>query len=67
MAEIVWTEPALADLDTIADYIAIDNPTAARRPADTRLDCAAIRRDFGVTPRPWQHALGATIDQLLHE
>jgi toxin ParE1/3/4 len=31
MAEIVWTEPALSDLDTIADYIALDNPTAARQ------------------------------------
>ena len=30
MAEVVWTEPALADLDAIADYIALDNPSAAR-------------------------------------
>ena len=30
MAQIVWTEPALNDLDTIADYIALDNPQAAR-------------------------------------
>ncbi|HSW11340.1 MAG TPA: type II toxin-antitoxin system RelE/ParE family toxin [Solimonas sp.] len=30
MAEIVWTEPALSDLDAIADYIALDNPEAAR-------------------------------------
>jgi toxin ParE1/3/4 len=30
MAEIVWTEPALNDLDTIADYIALDDPGAAR-------------------------------------
>ncbi len=29
MAEIVWTEPALSDLDAIADYIALDNPQAA--------------------------------------
>lgn len=29
MAEIIWTEPALADLDAIADYIALDNPQAA--------------------------------------
>lgn len=29
MAEIVWTEPALNDLDAIADYIALENPTAA--------------------------------------
>ena len=30
MAEVIWTEPALNDLDAIADYIALDDPTAAR-------------------------------------
>lgn len=30
MAEVVWTEPALQDLDAIADYIALDKPEAAR-------------------------------------
>jgi plasmid stabilization system protein ParE len=30
MAEIVWTEPALADLDAVADHIALDKPSAAR-------------------------------------
>ncbi len=31
MAEIVWTEPALSDLDAIADYIALqDSPAASR-------------------------------------
>lgn len=30
MAEVIWTEPALIDLDNIADYIALDKPTAAR-------------------------------------
>lgn len=29
MAEVVWSEPALADLDAIADYIALDDPAAA--------------------------------------
>lgn len=29
MAEVIWTEPALGDLDAIADYIAIENPVAA--------------------------------------
>lgn len=29
MAEVIWTEPALADLEAIADYIAVENPTAA--------------------------------------
>jgi toxin ParE1/3/4 len=31
MAEIVWSEPALAELDAIADYIALDKPSAANR------------------------------------
>ena len=30
MAEVVWAEPALSDLEAIADYIALDNPAAAR-------------------------------------
>jgi toxin ParE1/3/4 len=30
MAEIIWTEPAISELDEIADYIALDNPQAAR-------------------------------------
>jgi toxin ParE1/3/4 len=29
MAQIVWTEPALSDLDAIADHIALENPSAA--------------------------------------
>lgn len=31
MAEVIWTEPALNDLDAIADYIALENPEAASR------------------------------------
>ena len=34
---------------TTADY-----PTPAERPANTRLDCAAIGRAFGIAPRPWR-------------
>ncbi len=30
MAEVIRTEPALSDLDAIADYIALDNPRAAQ-------------------------------------
>jgi plasmid stabilization system protein ParE len=30
MAALIWTEPALSDLDAIADYIALDKPAAAR-------------------------------------
>jgi len=28
MAEVIWTEPALSDLDAIADYFALDKPDA---------------------------------------
>ena len=31
MARLIWTEPALRDLEAVADYIALDNPAAARR------------------------------------
>jgi toxin ParE1/3/4 len=29
MAQIIWTEPALSDLNDIAEYVALDNITAA--------------------------------------
>ena len=38
MAEIVWTEPAIADLEAIADYIALENSSAAS---------ALVQRIFG--------------------
>jgi len=31
MAQIIWTEPALSDLDAIAEYIALDKPSAAMK------------------------------------
>lgn len=31
MAEVIWAEPGLNDVDSITDYIALDNPEAARR------------------------------------
>lgn len=34
MAQIVWTEPALRDLDEIAEYIAFDKYSAAKKLVD---------------------------------
>ncbi len=31
MARLIWTEPAIADIEAIADYIALDKPDAAAR------------------------------------
>ncbi len=44
MARIIWTEPALQELDEIADYISLDNPVAAKslvREAFKRVDYLA--------------------------
>ena len=54
MAEIVWTEPALSDLDAIADYIALDKPLAARELVARVFDHVAQLADFpksGSRPR----------------
>jgi dTDP-4-dehydrorhamnose reductase len=42
-----------------------DYPTPAKRPTDSRLDCAALDRDFCIKPRPWREALKDTLDRLL--
>jgi toxin ParE1/3/4 len=31
MVKIIWADPAIQDLDAIADYIALDKPEAARQ------------------------------------
>lgn len=57
MVEIIWTEPALSDLDGIADYIAADNPDAAAR---------LVRRVFSHIELLSQHPqLGPRIPELL--
>ena len=39
--------------------------TPAVRAADTRIDCTAVVREFGVELRPWRQALADTINRLL--
>lgn len=39
-------------------------PTAARRPADSRLDSTLLERRFGHRLRPWREALGEVCRQL---
>lgn len=40
--ELIWTEPAVQDVDAIADYIALSDPSAAR---------ALVQRIFEVVGR----------------
>ena len=73
--EATWFEFASAIVEMAADRLGrspqivpirtSEYPTPAVRAADTRLDCTAVVRDFGVKPRPWRQALADTIDRLL--
>ena len=46
MAQLIWTEPALSDLNEIAEYIALENPPAAR---------ALVQRVFSAVERLERH------------
>jgi len=74
--EATWFEFAKAVVELAADRLSrspqvlpirtIDYPTPAVRAADTRLDCTAVVREFGVELRPWRQALAETVDRLLN-
>lgn len=40
-------------------------PTAAARPANSRLSTAKLTRDFEIVPRPWREAVDETVDALM--
>ena len=46
MAEVIWTEPALQELDAIAEYIALDNPVAASHLVQEVVDKTERLEDF---------------------
>lgn len=53
MAEVIWSEPALQELDAIAEYIALDNPAAASQLVSTVFEKTERLEDFpqsGRTP-----------------
>src|ERR1700730_19307754 len=54
MAQVIWADPALYDLDAIVDYIALDNPTAASELVQRifrHVDQLVIHPDSGSKPR----------------
>ncbi len=53
-------ELALVDSISTADY-----PTAAQRPANSRLDCTRLTSAFDWQMMPWQDALAAVLPDLL--
>lgn len=58
MAQVIWTEPALSDLEAIADYIALDKPDAAIRYVQkvfSKTDRLARYPKSGSVPSEIQH------------
>ena len=48
----------------VVDIPSSDYPTPAKRPLDSRLDCAAITRDFGIARPDWRVSLQDVIKEL---
>ena len=48
----------------IVDISTSDYPTPARRPANSRLNCAAISRDFGIARPDWRAGLAKVLQEL---
>ena len=54
MAQLIWAEPALSDLNEIAEYIALENPEAARY---------LVRRVFSAVERLERHPASGKIPE----
>jgi dTDP-4-dehydrorhamnose reductase len=51
----------------VVPILTSEHPTPAVRPLDTRLDCTAVVREFGVDLRPWREAIEETINRLANK
>jgi dTDP-4-dehydrorhamnose reductase len=52
---------------TVRDIAAADYPTAAKRPANSRLCCDKLKRLYGVSMPEWQVSTRDTVTKLLEE
>jgi toxin ParE1/3/4 len=65
MAQIIWTEPALQELDEIADYISLDNPNAARKLIRSVFKRVAQLREHPKSGKPVEDLEGSIYRRLL--
>jgi len=50
----------------LVEPVASDHyPTPVKRPAYSALDCTRIKKNFGITQRPWQGSLESTLNRIL--
>lgn len=53
-----------ASPETTAPIATADYPTLARRPANSRLDTAKLRRHFAMSPPAWQDEVDAALERI---
>ena len=65
-----WADFARAIMDaaglacTINDIPSTDYPTPAQRPLNSRLDCTAVEKDFGIARPDWRAAVAEIVKEL---
>ncbi|SFM80131.1 dTDP-4-dehydrorhamnose reductase [Shimia aestuarii] len=52
---------------TVTGIPSKDYPTPARRPLNSRLDCATLETDFGITPADWKAGLAKVVPCVIRE
>jgi plasmid stabilization system protein ParE len=65
MARIVWSDPAVQELDAIADYIALDKPAAARQLVKQVVAAIGRLRKFPLMGSPVPELRGLPCRQLI--
>ena len=65
MAEVIWTEPALQELNAIAEYIALDNPAAASDLVQMVFDKVERLEDFPKSGRVPPELPGSVYRELV--
>lgn len=68
--DVSWADFARAIFDragldcAVEDIATADYPTPARRPLNSRLDCSATERDFGIARPDWRAGLDDVLKEL---
>jgi toxin ParE1/3/4 len=65
MAKIIWADPAIEDLDAIADYIALDKPSAARQMVKRVMAAVGLLKKFPRMGGPTAELRGLPYRQLV--
>lgn len=67
LADYIYSETRKRGLVTprLVPISTVDYPTPAKRPANSRLETAALIRDFSIVPRPWQEAVSEILSDRL--